>query len=197
MALKGYLASIKGQSSAVALSLEATTSTDDQFYQITNVARRILDINTPVVVRVGGNIVTTGYKVKYLTGTIEFDTVEVRTVTVSGAYVSLTELAQGKSYSFNGTADMLDKTTFKKAYREFESGLKTGTAEIQLFYLDTYFYDWLMDGSVKVVELYVADAEDPIRFLALVADDSINIPVEGLVDQSISLQITKELGIYA
>jgi hypothetical protein len=88
---------------------------------------------------------------------------------------------------------MLDKTVFKNAYRQFESGLKTGTADITVLYADNYFYDWLMDSSVKVVEFYISDALAPIRFFAIVSDNSRNIPVEGLIDESITLQITKEI----
>lgn len=193
MAHKGYLASIKGQSSTVALTDEATTASGNQIYTITNVAKRILDLATPVVVKVGGSVVTTGFTIKYLTGQIVFNTVATRTVTVSGKYVLLTELAQGRSYSFTGTSDMLDKTVFKNAYRQFEAGLKTGTADITVLYADNYFYDWLMDSSVKVVEFYISDALAPIRFFAIVSDNSRNIPVEGLVDESITLQITKEI----
>jgi hypothetical protein len=193
-ARRGYLASIKGQSSAVALANEATTATGNISYQITSSTKRILDYNTAVVVKVGGSAVTTGFTISYLTGTVTFDSASVRTVTITGAYVVLTEIANAKSFNFSGARETLDKTIFKDVYRAYEAGLLTGTAELGLFYTDAYFFTWLTDNSVKVIEYYVDDAITPIRFYAVISEDSANIPVEGLVDQKISMQITKEIG---
>lgn len=195
MALQGYLASIKGQSSATTLTNAPTTTTDNLTYTITNTSHRILDVNTPVVVSVDGTPVTTGFKVHLLDGKVVFDTAVVRTVTITGAFVALTELVQAKGYTLAISADMNDKTTFKKAFREFMPGLISGTATVSAFYIDNYFFDWLIDGTAKVVELKQSDT-DIVRFFALINTDDKNIPVEGLQEQSISLTISKELNIY-
>ena len=191
----GYLASIKGQSSAVAMTAEATTGTGNISYQITNSAKRILDLNTDVVVNVAGSPVTTGFTINYLTGTVTFETTATRTVTITGAYVVLTAIADGKSFSFTGTRETLDKTVFKDTFKGFEAGLLSGTAEIGRLYVnDVYFLDWLLDGTVKVIEFYVADSVTPIRFYAILTGDNTEATVEGLVEESLSFQITKELG---
>jgi hypothetical protein len=193
MALQGYLASIKGQSGTTVLTDAATTTTNNLSFRIANTT---LDINTPVVVKVNNVVVTTGFTINYGNCTITFASPVVQAVTISGKRADLTELAQGRSYTFNGSRDVLDNTTFNKAFRTYQAGLITGTAEIVLFYVDAFFFDWLTDGEVKVVELMV-NATESIRFYALLSSDTINIPVEGLIEESVSLQITKELGIYA
>jgi hypothetical protein len=195
MARPGYLASVKGQSSAVAMTAEATTGTGNISYQITNSAKRILDLNTDVVVNVGGSPVTTGFTISYLTGTVTFETAATRTVTITGAYVVLTTIADAKAYKFTGTREVYDYTVFKAAFKAFEAGMKSGTATLSRFYVaDSYFFTWLTDNSIKVIEFYVDDSLAPIRFYAVIMSSDVNAPVGALIEQSIEFQITKEVG---
>jgi hypothetical protein len=194
MALRGYLAQVKQQSSAVAMTDEATTATGNISYQITNTAKRIIDLGTAVVVKVGGSPVTTGFTIDYLNGKIVFTSVATRTVTVTGAYVTLTTVASARSFTFNGTRETTDVTKFGTQFREFEPTLLTGTAELGLVYeANSTFFAMLTNGTIKVLEYYPNDSLTPIRFFGLCTNNSINAPVEGVLDESITFQITKQI----
>jgi len=197
MALQGFNALIKLQSSAVAFTDEEVTTSDNQTYQITTTSKRIWDLNTAVVVKDDTTVTTEDYAVTYLTGTIEFDSVDAeRVITVSGGYVTPATVATGKSFSFSGTSDALENTPFGSEYREYQAGLVTGTGEISRFFVaDDLFIDMLLDGTYKIIEFYPDSSGDPIQFYGIITSESIEAPVDGLIEESISFQITKEMGI--
>ena len=196
MALRGYLAKVKAESSALAFTDEATTTSDNLTYIITDANKRVWAYNSTVVVKVDAVAVTTGFTLKPLTGEVVFDTSQVgSTITITGEYVTLTTLAEAKSFSFAGSSDALDQTKFEDTYRSFQAGLRTATAEIGEWYLVAdIFYPLLVSGDVKVIEYYV-DATNVIRFYAFVISNQINAPLEGLIDQAISLQVTTDFTI--
>ena len=132
----------------------------------------------------------------FLEGKVTFDSAVARTVLVSGAYVTPATVATGKSFSFSGTSDALENTPFGSEYREYQAGLVTGTGEISRFFVaDDLFIDDLLSGSIKIVELYPDSSGDPIQFYGIITSETIEAPVDGLIEESISFQITKEMGI--
>lgn len=196
MALNGYMAAVKAQSSAIAFTDEATTTADDTVYTITDSAKSIWDLDTPIVVKDGGVATAESYKVDRLKGQITFTTANpARVITVSGSYVVLTTISQAKNFTFSGSADTLDTTTFASTgFRDFVAGLVSGTAALSKFYeVANFFINLLLSGERVVIEYYPDESGQPIRFFAVLADDSIDSPVEGLVDESISFQITTEI----
>lgn len=196
MALRGYKALVKAQSSAVAMTNEATTmSGSNTIYTITNTAKRLIDLETPVVVNVGGSPVTSGFVIDRLNGRVIFDSSATRTVTITGAYVLTTTITEAKGFAFNATRDALDITRFQQAYREFESGLLSGTASLTLNYLtDSVFYGLLTNGQRKIVEYYPNDdITGPIRFYGLVTSNDITAPVEGIIEEAIQFQVSTQI----
>ena len=193
MALKGYNALVKAQSSAIAFVDEATTTSDNKTYQITNAAKRILDFDTPVIVKDGAAVVT-GYKVNRISGEITFPTAVVRTITVSGSYVTLTTIAEAKEFSFDGTTEVGDATVFTETNKKYLPMLATATATITQFYdVDGFFLTMLFDNTVKVIELYPDGGGDPFRFYARVSADSVTSSISELTNESITLQITDRM----
>jgi len=71
MALQGYNALVKTQSSAIAFTDEATTTSDNKTYQITNATKRIFDYETELIVKDDASVVT-GYSFNKITGTVTF-----------------------------------------------------------------------------------------------------------------------------
>lgn len=195
MAIRGYKALVKAQSSATAMTDEATTmSGTNTIYTITNATKRVLDIDTPVIVKVGGSPVTTGFTIDYLSGIVTFATNAVRTVTVSGAYVALTTVTEAKGFSVTLTRDALDTTRFQQEFREYEPGLLSGTAELTNNYLvNSAFFAILIAGSRKVIEYYPNDDLTPIRFYGVLTTTDIVSPVEGIIEENISFQITSQV----
>ena len=193
MAKQGFNSLIKAQSSAVVFTDEATTTGDDISYQITDTSKRLWDLETPILVEDSAVPTTESFKVNRLTGTITFESAVSRTITVSGSSVTPVTVAQGKSFTFNGVREVLDNTIFQNESRTFQSGLLTGTAEIGRFYVDTFFFDQLLNGEIKILEFYADDSLDPIRAFGLVTSETIEDPVAGLVEESISFQLTDNI----
>lgn len=196
MALRGYLAKVKVESSALAFTDESTTTTDDLTFTITNTAKRAWAYNATTVVKVNGSPVTTGFTLKPLSGAAVFDVAQTGdTITITGEYVTLTTVAEAKNFSFSGSCDALDQTKFEDTTRSFQAGLRTATAEVGEWYTTSdIFYDLLVSGDVKIVEYYV-DATNVIRFYAFINSQQVNAPLAGLIEQSISLQVTTDFTI--
>ena len=122
MALQGYLASVKAISTGVAMTDEATTATGAS-YQITNSAKRILDLNTPIIVEDGGTPTTETYTIDYLNGRVTFGSTASRTITITGAYLTPATIATADTFNFSATAEAYENTAFGSQYKSFEAGL--------------------------------------------------------------------------
>lgn len=195
MALQGHLASVKVQSSAVAMTDEPTTGTGDLTYQITDSGKRILDLNTTIVVEDGGVPTSESYTVDYLNGIITFGTAVARVITVTGAYVVPTTVATATAYTYNGASDTLDNTVFNSTFRTFQAGLRTGTASLTRFHVsDDLFVDQLLNGEYKIIEFYV-DGSNAIKFYGLLNSDTLDSPVEGLITEALDFQITTQVEV--
>jgi hypothetical protein len=194
MALRGYLASVKAMSSGTSMTDEATTTSNNISYQITATNKRILDLNTPVLVEDGGVATIESFTVDYINGIITFESVDTRTITISGKYVTPVTIATANSFGFSGAAESLDNTVFGSAYKQFESGLISGTATLGMFYVvDNIFVDSLLDGSVKLVEYYVSPTKK-ITFYGVLTGDTVDSTVGGLITESVTFQITTQMG---
>ena len=196
MALKGYLADVKMQSSSIVFTDEATTTGDDKSYTITDNVKDIWALDSTIVVKDNAIVTIEKFTISRLTGTITFGTVDAgRIITVSGDYVLLTSVAQSKNFTFAGVTDALDNTAFNvTGFRSFQSGLKSGTAELGRWVIvDNLFVDLLLSPSIKVIEYFPDVNEDPIRFFGLLTEESINANVEGLAEEALTFQITTEI----
>jgi len=195
MALQGYLASIKAQSSATVMTDEATTGVGDLAYTITDTSKLVIDLNTDLVVEDSGTVTTEAYTVDYLNGVITFAEAVSRTITVTGAYVTLTSVAIANSVSLSLSADMLENTVFGDVYKTFQSGLVTGTADLGGFFaVDDIFNEAILAGTYMVLEYY-ADATHKFRFYALATSVNTDSPVAGLITESMSYQLTTQLEV--
>jgi len=192
MALRGYLALVKASSTPIAFTDEATSTSDNKTYIIANLAKILWDLDTLVVVEDAATPTIEEYTVSRLTGSIAFDTVDAgRVITVTGAYVATTTVAEAKNFSFNGSADALDATPFQNTFRDFKAGNVTATAELGRFLeLDDLFVDMLLDGERKIIEYYPSSAGDPIRFFAVANSRNVESPQAGLIDETISFNVT-------
>jgi len=197
MALRGYLALVKVASTPIAFTDEATTTSDDTIYTITNASKVLWDLDTAVVVEDGGVPTTETYTLSRLTGTVTFGSVDAgRVITVTGAYVATTTVATAKSFSFNATSDALDATKFQDIFREFQIGNVTATAELGRFLeTDDLFVDMLLNGERKIIEYYPDSTGDPIRFFGLANTVSVEAPQAGLLEETISFSVTTEIEV--
>jgi len=195
MALQGHKASIKVQSSGVSMTDEPTTGTANLSYQITNSARRILDMNTTLLVEDGGTTTSENYTVDYLNGRIIFATATARVITVTGAYMTPVTVATANTYTVTVNSDALENTPFESSHRTYQGGLVTGTANLGRYHVsDDLIIDEILAGNYLIIELFVS-ATEKISFYGLIATDSVDAAVEALITETIYIQITNQIGV--
>jgi len=196
MALQGYRATIKEQSSSVPFTDEATTTSDNITYQITDTNKKIWAYDSTIVVEDATIPTTESYTLNRLDGSVTFESADAgRVITVTGDYVLLTTVAEAREYSFEAERETLDATFFQDASRQHKVGLLSASATIGKFYTtDNYFIEMLLNGTTKVVEFYAdATTDADFRVFANVSSDTVSSAVESLTDESISLQVTDRM----
>ena len=197
--VSGKIGSIYMKTSDVATTFtgEACTNVDNTVYYITNDAKRYWDKNTAVVVEVDATP-EAGVTIDYIGGRITFDTplAGTETVTVSGKYWTVSELAGFYNWSLDLTADMEDSTTFAtNGWREFTPTLKSFNVSAEAYWQDETFQDRLAEEVV--VSLYTNETSD-LRYegFAYITSNSIETPVDGLVQESVEFTGNGELYYY-
>lgn len=192
MALQGFGALVKAESSAIVFTDEATTTSDNKTYVVPDM---IFAYGSDIVVEDGGTETTEDYTVNWLEGSVTFATAdEERVITVSGEYVTLSTIAYANEFAFNGTRDLADITAFGQDSKVYYPTLVSAEATIRKFYeVDGYFVNLLADGLVKVFELYAdADAE-PFRFYGLISGDTVGAVIDGMIEESITIQTSGKM----
>lgn len=198
-AIAGKVGSIYMKTSAVATTFtdEACTNVDNTVYYITDTDKRYWDKNTAVVVEVDATP-ETGVTIDHVGGRITFDTplAGTETVTVSGKYWTVSELAGFYNWSLDTSADMEDCTTFASSgWREFTPTLKGFTISAEAYWQDETFQDRLAEEVV--VSLYANEANDErYEGFAYITSDSVETPVDGLVQESVEFTGNGELYYY-
>jgi len=199
MALKGYNAAVKAQSSSIVFTDEATTTTDDQNYVITDTAKRIIALDATVVVEDGGVPTTEDYTLSRLANNdinVTFGTVDAgRVITITGEYVVLSTITTASGFTFSGSADSLEITPFNQTgFREYQAGLVTATADLSRFFAtDSFFINMLLNSEIKVIEYYPDSTGDPIRFFGLLTSDNVESPVDNVITETLTFQVTNEI----
>jgi hypothetical protein len=176
--------------SPVAFTNEATTTSDRLTYRISNRAKRYFDRNTSIVVRVNGNVITSGYTVNYLLGAVTFSTqmATTDTVTISGAYIPVAEVGQGYEWSLEISANEVDATDFSSA--DFKSSViidKEATAKFSWWWGDEAFFNALNSQSSVIISLFTDDTTSLARY------DCYAIPVASSVNADANELITEEI----
>ena len=199
MAIAGKIGSIYMKTTAAATTFtdEAMTNIDGATWRITADAKRYWDKATAVTVEVDATP-ETGVTIDYVGGRITFDTplAGTETVTVSGKYWTVSELAGFYNWTLDIVADLEDSTTFADSgWRAFTPTLKGFNISAESFWQDDKFLDRL--GEEVVVSLYVNEASD-IRYegFSKIESDSISQPVDALVEESVTFIGDGELYYY-
>jgi len=199
-AISGKLGSIYMKTTDVATTFTDEACTDSgnhTLYYITDTTKRYWDKATTVVVEVDGTP-ESGVTIDYIGGRITFDTPLAGTeaVTVSGKYWTVSELAGFYNWSLDLTADMEDSTTFASAgWREFTPTLKGFTISAEAYWQDDKFLDRLAEEVV--VSLYTNESNDErYEGFAYIASNSVETPVDGLVQESVEYTGNGELYYY-
>lgn len=195
MALKGYNVEVLDAATGITMTSEATSTSDDTTYQITATTKRLLDLNTDIVVKDGGTATNEKYSISYLDGTVTFATSGTRTITIDGAYLTPSTIATANSYSFTGTCEALESTPFNTRYKTYVAGLVSGTINLGRFYAtDSLFVDAILDGDIKIIKI-IFDDSNYILAYGVMTNDTVDSTPSSLIGETATYQITKEIGV--
>ena len=216
MALPGKNALVKVTSDEVAEPISftdaATTDEGDNVYAITDRDKKYWDRDTAVVVKEDASTVDeSDYLVQHCGGKIHFFDAPTGTITVSGAYVTVTTVAEVNDYGYTINCEIVDTSHFKdgqdpdKGYRVRTANLVDATGTLSGFYVvDNLLEDYLLDSDVVILEFDVdteADDYDPgqdkygevFACYAVLESKELAAAIEGAVGQSVSWQSDGDL----
>ena len=201
----GYSASVSVTGTTTAITGEATTDVagGHTIFQITDTTRRVLDPNVTVIVKKDGAAQSAAlFTVNYLFGKITFLSAigAGHTVTVDCNYLPLLTVATAKAVQVSTKRASLDATRFAdgpdtaRIYGLLDAEGSITALEDLLTDHDPgggtrKFRDVLMNATARILlDTYLSTSD---RFRAFVAFDeqSLNLPVAGIVEASIKWKL--------
>jgi len=178
--------------------LDATTTGDAarKRYQVVDPAHRYWPLDAEVTVKVNAVEVTTGFRLERAGGFVEFaDALGAEdVVTVSGTALTLAQAGGFFNWSIDGDGEDADATTFaSQGWKEFARTLKGWSGSAEAYWGDRRFFDSL--GKTVVVKLFVnsGPSQDCLEGFAVINGDSIEAPVEGLIQEAVDFTGTGPL----
>lgn len=194
--LAGKSASVKISGTATTFTGEATTTTDDQIYQITSATKQVWDKATTPTVYDDGIATVETYTVNKLTGTITFATVDALRgpITVTGKYLPMTTATYAHEFSYSRGVELMEVNKFGDAYKARLAGTKFASGTLsQWDVTDEYFADALVAGDPVVIEFLAETGADPIRVWALLESNEMQAAIDNPQDNIVSFISTDEL----
>ena len=171
----------------------ANDSGDHMLYYMASTATRAFDPDATFTVYDGGVETTEDYEIDYIQGGVQFATADTRTITISGAYLTMSTVATASSLSINESSDLLDITPFGTSYRKRKAGLKSASGTITEFNVaDETFTDAIIAAEFLILDIYEVSHALPKRYWAVFESSELQAAVEGAQTQVLSWQSHKE-----
>jgi hypothetical protein len=188
--LAGKNAKVNAYGSEIIITAEPTTSTDNQNYQVTTAAHRVLSRTTTIVVKNAGVPTTEVYTLDRLSGRVSFTTSTARTITIDGGYLPLVLVTSAHEYNYSLGGKNEDSTIFGNQFVDRTQGIKDIEGSISKFYdTSNYFYNKLITDINFVIEFYAdSSGAADIRAWAKIKKANPSAKVDGLVDESIDFE---------
>ena len=190
MALAGKNAKVAAYSNPIAMTEEATTTTDDIRYQITDTNKRVLCPYCDVTVLDGGIATTEDYTFDRLSGNVTFLVAASRDITITGQYLTYSDIACAYEYEFAITSNNTEANCFTEQYVKREQTLLDFSSSLTKFYnVSNYFIEILDQDIDLLLEFYSDYNNDPeLRAWVKISSDSISASVDGLVEETIDFE---------
>lgn len=210
MPYAGWKGLVKVTGTPTAMVAEATTElVADTVFQITNAAKRIIDPDAALTVKVNGIATGLAFTVNYLFGKITFAAPlgGADVVTLDGNYLPTLEVIECFEASASMSRDVAESTAFKgtgstdpskqkKALLKDASGsishmrallddLDAGAGTVKLF-------DLMANGTRKVLELVLGDSGYSFRAWILFDAQELSAARDDLVNASLNWQATTD-----
>ena len=213
-ALAGKVAKVKFTAASATTSTgEAMTSmsgTTDRFlFRVTDGTKRHWNLDTDPTVYVL-TTAHTDFAINYVQGKVTFGTAlttaQGDAVTVDARYHTSSYLPQTRTWSLSASNDMLDVTTFSTTtgdaqWRTFAPGLSGATVDLGRIVnggttATPIFFDRLVTDTPLVIDLVAQPSGGTtwhFEAYARVSGDGFAAPIEALLGESVSLQVTGPL----
>lgn len=158
MSVAGYSTLVKLAGATTAMTDQATTNTSGDFWQITDVTRRVLDRD--VLPTFEDNAVPISAadiaSIDYLFGIVEFTASKTGPITfATGSFVPLTAVAGANAFTLNQSVDALDDTEFAgDGSRSRIYGLKDVALSLtRILAIEATFVDAINDRTPVMVDV--------------------------------------------
>lgn len=171
----------------------ANDSGDHKLYYMASTALRAFDPDATFTIYDGGVETTEDYEIDYIQGGVRFATADARTITISGAYLTMSTVATASSLSVNESCDLLDITPFGVTNKKRKAGLFHASGTLTQFDVsDETFIDAIIDAEFLVLDIYEVSSALPKRYWAVFESSELQAAVEGAQNQVISWQSTQK-----
>lgn len=165
-------------------------------YQITDITLRYWPPDEDIVVKRDGAVVTTGFHLERAGGVVVFNEAQDvdDTITVSGKAVVVEPCGGFFNWSIDMEAETVDITTFEsEGWKEFAQTINNWSGSAEAFWGDDNFAAKV--GSIMVVKLFVDSGASQRCFegFAVITGDSVEVPHDDVVNESIDFQGTGPL----
>lgn len=195
-ATAGKLVRLKLSGAAVAFVTEACTdSGDGKTYQITNATKRVWDPAASISVFYNAILKPAStYTLNRLTGQITFASAPgALAVTVTGSYLPMTTVAEGRSFGFSAKATALEDVVFGDTDITRTQIQRMASGSIGMYWVDDAFDAAFVAGGQLVVEVAVASGSTPLaRAWAILTERSHDAAVAGAQDESLTWESTTD-----
>lgn len=134
--IMGWVAKLSRGGTATTMTTEACTLVSGTTYQISNVAKRVLDPATAIVVNNGGSPVSSAdiVSIDALFGTVTLASGTWGTITISGKYIPRSAVAYVKSVKGSIKSEIQDVTVMNSSgYRMRMPGMRDWSGSFDLF----------------------------------------------------------------
>jgi hypothetical protein len=195
-ATTGKLVRLKLSGAPVAFVTEACTNTGDgKTYRITNAAKAVWD--PTIAISVFYNAIlkpASSYTLNRLAGTITFTTAPgVSAVTVTGSYLPMTTIAEGKAFGFSTKATNAADTAFGDTDITRVQMQRMSTGTIGMWWLDNAFHAAFVAGAQLIAEIAIGNGATPIvRAWALLTERSHDVATANLQEEALTWEATQD-----
>lgn len=161
-------------------------------YQVTDPALRYWSPASPVIVKVDGEVVSSGFSLEYVGGFVVFDVAQGDgEVTVSASALTLIQAGGFFNWSVDFESDIHDVTTFdvetpeEKGWRKYVQGLKGWSGSAEAYWGNTRFFDSL--GKLLVIKLFIDSgvSQACLEGFAVINGEGIEASVDEIIQETV------------
>jgi len=160
-------------------------------YTISDSAKRYWDKNSPVTVKVNGEVQASGYQLEHCGGVVVFDEAKDGDdeVLISGSALVVEQHGGFFNWSAELGMETPETTTFmSNGWKEYISSVKEYSASAESYWGDEEFFSRL--GQEVIIALYIDTTASKTRYegYGIISSDGIETTADDVVNDSIEIQ---------